>query len=95
MRSPTPTTPTAAATVGVRLFAGYRDAVGTAEFTRPLAGPDGRPRTIGGLWASLVAEYPALAALPPAVAVNAVLTRPDHVLSAGDEVAFLPPVSGG
>lgn len=31
----------------------------------------------------------------PAVAVNRVLARPDQPLRPGDEVALLPPVSGG
>ncbi|MFN8424194.1 MAG: MoaD/ThiS family protein [Anaerolineae bacterium] len=85
----------AAATVRVLLFAAYRDAAGAAELTRALAGPDGAPSTVGALWADLVRDHPALAAVPPAAAVNAALTRFEHVLAAGDEVAFLPPVSGG
>ncbi len=82
------------ATVRVRLFAAFRDAVGVAEVTRPLPAGDGPP-TAGALWRDLVADHPRLAALPPAVAINAHLARLDAPLVAGDEVAFLPPVSGG
>ncbi len=35
------------------------------------------------------------AALPVAYAINQATARPDTVLRAGDEVAFLPPVGGG
>lgn len=81
--------------VRVRLFAAYRDAAGTSEITRALTDRTDAPLTVGALWAGLIADHPGLAAVPPAAAVNAVLARFDHVLSAGDEVAFLPPVSGG
>jgi len=81
--------------VSVRLFAAYRDAAGRAELARSAVGPDGRPLTVGALWAELVGEHPALSKLPPAAAVNAVLARFEHVLAPGDEVAYLPPVSGG
>lgn len=83
------------APLNVRLFAAYRDAAGRAELTRSHLGPDGRPLTVGALWAALVTDHPALAKLPPAAAVNAVLARFERVLAPGDDVAFLPPVSGG
>lgn len=83
------------ALVHVRLFAAYRDAAGRSELMRSIAGPDGTPVTVGDLWAALVADHPALSKMPPAAAVNAVLARFEHVLAPGDEVAFLPPVSGG
>jgi molybdopterin converting factor small subunit len=53
--------------------------------------------TIRSLWSDLVAEFPELAAYERAVssALNADYARMDQALSDGDEVAFLPPVSGG
>lgn len=84
----------AAAHVRIRLFAAYRDAAGRAELSLPVGGADGAT-TVGDIWRRLVADHPALAALPPAAAVNAVLARFDAPVAAGDEVAFLPPVSGG
>ncbi|MBI4498216.1 MAG: MoaD/ThiS family protein [Chloroflexi bacterium] len=47
--------------------------------------------------ARLTAEYPSLARYGPhlMLAVNAEYVRPDHPLHDGDEVALIPPVSGG
>lgn len=85
----------AAEHIRVRLFAAYRDAAGRAELALPVGGAGGAVTTVGDIWRRLVADHPALAALPPAAAVNAVLARFDAPVAAGDEVAFLPPVSGG
>lgn len=89
------TPPGDAAAVRVRLFAAYRDAAGSAELELPLGAVGAGGATVGDVWRRLVADHPALAALPPAAAVNAVLARFDAPVAAGDEVAFLPPVSGG
>ena len=53
--------------------------------------------TLGQLFASLVTRYPALAERRPqlVLAINGVGCGDDHSLSDGDEVALLPPVSGG
>ena len=79
--------------VTVRLFARLRDLAGTAELSREV--PAGT--TIGGLWRLLVAEYPVLAQYERVIssARNGDYARMDQALSDGDEVAFLPPVSGG
>lgn len=79
--------------VTVRLFARLRDIVGAGELTREV-GADATVRTV---WLSLVAEYPAAASYERSlsVAVNADYARMDRALADGDEVAFLPPVSGG
>jgi len=79
--------------VNVRLFARLRDIVGAAEIAREL--PAGA--TVGSLWLALAAEFPEMAAYARAVssAVNAEYARMDAPLRDGDEVAFLPPVSGG
>jgi molybdopterin converting factor small subunit len=44
-----------------------------------------------------VVDYPGLAGYERSIssAVNADYAQRDHVLREGDEVAFLPPVSGG
>jgi molybdopterin synthase catalytic subunit len=79
--------------VTVRLFASYREAVGSAVVEIPLA--DGA----GGqaLWKALVARYPALGALPaPAgYAVNDEYVHDLRALKETDKVALIPPVSGG
>jgi molybdopterin converting factor subunit 1 len=79
--------------VTVRLFARLRDIAGVGELTRDLP-PDA---TAGTVWDLLVAEFAELRAYTPAisVAVNADYARMDARLGDGDEVAFLPPVSGG
>ncbi len=52
---------------------------------------------LGELKDSLTALHPSLTTLYPslAFAVNGEMTKTDTVLRDGDEVSFLPPVSGG
>ena len=78
-------------TVAVRLFASYREAAGTARLEAELA--DGA--RVRDLQEQLSARLPALASTRGLVAVNQTYVGPDFVLHAGDEVAFIPPVSGG
>ena len=49
------------------------------------------------MWEQLVREFPELAQYERSIssAVNADYARMDHAIADGDEVAFLPPVSGG
>ena len=79
--------------VTVRLFARLREIAGTDELTRPLAGPG----TVADLWLGMAADWPALAPYAGSVscAVNAQYARMTTPVQDGDEVAFLPPVSGG
>lgn len=79
--------------VTVRLFARLRDIAGTGELTRDL--PAGA--TAGVLWDTLARDYAELGTYRDAVstAVNAEYSKMNHPLADGDEVAFLPPVSGG
>ena len=79
--------------VTVRLFARLRDLVGAGELVRDVAGRrDGR----AACGTSLVADYPAIAPYAESMscAVNADYARMTTAVSDGDEVAFLPPVSG-
>ena len=79
--------------VTVRLFARLRDIAGAAELSREIA----PGATIGSVWQQLVREFPDLAEYERSIstAVNADYARMNHALSDGDDVAFLPPVSGG
>jgi molybdopterin synthase sulfur carrier subunit len=79
--------------VTIRLFARLRDIAGTPELTRELA----PGATIGAVWRTLAREFPDLAQYERSIssAVNADYARMDTVVRDGDEVAFLPPVSGG
>ncbi len=85
--------------IRVRLFAVLRERAGWAERCVPLAA-DQPPLTPAALWRALRLEPSIVAAddaLPATVrvAVNQAFVAPDRVLQAGDEVAFLPPISGG
>lgn len=77
----------------VRLFATLRERAGASELVREL--PDGA--TVAQLWEHLKEEFPALASHRDSVgfAVNQEYVSGDHRLRDGDEVAFIPPVSGG
>jgi molybdopterin converting factor subunit 1 len=79
--------------VTVKLFARLRDIVGASELTRD-PGPNA---TIRAVWAGLTAEFPELAQYERSIssALNADYARMDAPVHDGDEVAFLPPVSGG
>jgi len=79
--------------ITVRLFAAYREALGSPAAS--LAVPDGT--TAGQVWELLVRGHPALRRLAPptAVAVNDAIHPPDRRLADGDQVALLAPVSGG
>lgn len=53
--------------------------------------------TIGDLWQSLTAKLPGLADFDNSIrfACNGNIVPPETPLRGGDEVALLPPVSGG
>ena len=79
--------------VTVRLFARLRDLAGAGELEREVPGP----ATVRTVWNGLVADMPALGEYEKtmSVAVNADYARMSAPVGDGDEVAFLPPVSGG
>lgn len=77
----------------VRLFASYREAVGAPAVELALDDAGGGQ----AVWAALVAQYPALARLPApsGYAVNDEYVDGLRPLRENDEVALIPPVSGG
>ena len=79
--------------VTIRLFARLRDLAGSGELVRDM----NAPATVQMVWGTLVAEMPALQDYERAmsVAVNAEYSRMSAPVHDGDEIAFLPPVSGG
>lgn len=79
--------------VNVRLFARLRELAGTDTVVRDVAAGS----AVGDVWASLVREWPQMDAFQSTVsaAVNAEYARMTREVADGDEVAFLPPVSGG
>lgn len=78
--------------VRVKLFAAAADAAG-----RRLIEGDWAGLTPPQLLQALQEQYPGLVKLAPvvAIAVNREYATPDRVLQDGDEVALIPPVSGG
>jgi molybdopterin converting factor subunit 1 len=79
--------------ITVRVFARLRELAGAGELVRDVA-----PGTsVADVWRALQHEFPGMAPYARSVsaAVNAEFARMDTRLSDGDEVAFLPPVSGG
>jgi molybdopterin converting factor subunit 1 len=79
--------------VTVRLFARLRDLVGSGELQYDVP----ESATIGSVWDALARDYPAIAPYAESMscALNAEYARMTTRISEGDEVAFLPPVSGG
>jgi MoaE-MoaD fusion protein len=79
--------------VRVRLFAIQRELAGTREVRLEL--PDGA--TVGDAWDALVAVHPSLAPGRSSVrfARNGAYADESTPLDDGDEVAMIPPVSGG
>jgi MoaE-MoaD fusion protein len=77
----------------IKLFATLRERAGTSELTREF--PDGA--TVSQIWQYLGEEFPALRGHRDSVgfAVNHEYVQGDFRPGAGDEVAFIPPVSGG
>jgi molybdopterin synthase sulfur carrier subunit len=79
--------------VTIRLFARLRELAGAGELQRNLP----TPATARTAWETIAREFPAVAAYEATVscAVNEEYARLSTPLAEGDEVAFLPPVSGG
>lgn len=79
--------------VTIRLFATLRERAGASELVREF--PEGV--TVGQVWETLKDEFPALRSHRDSVgfAVNQEYVAGDHTAHDGDEIAFIPPVSGG
>ena len=79
--------------VSVRLFAGLHDLLGQREITLELS----EGATVEQLREQLCAEYPQVIPFVPTLicAVDEEYVPPEHTLHDGDDVALIPPVSGG
>ena len=79
--------------IKILLFASCRDIVGSGEIV--LSVRDGI--TVGELKQELVVAFPGMAGIAPSLstAVNMDYAKDDEILSSRDEVALIPPVSGG
>lgn len=80
-------------TVTARLFAVFRERVGGATLRLELP----VDATVSTVWERVAREHPDLQGLRAVTrfAVNGDYATPDTPLHDGDEVAFLPPMSGG
>lgn len=74
-------------------FAALRDIAGAKETTIEAAAGT----RVTDIWSDLRSRHAGLAAYatPPLAAVNEEYVDPSHELHDGDELAFVPPVSGG
>jgi molybdopterin converting factor subunit 1 len=79
--------------VTVRLFARLREMAGAGELVVNVE----PPATIHTIWTELVRRHPELGPYASSIsqARNMDYARMDTAVSDGDEIAFLPPVSGG
>lgn len=77
--------------VHVKFFAIFREMLGVKSEHKEIA--DGI--TVEQLWKEYAERHPRTSSMCAAYAVNQKLVSPDYVLKDGDEVGFLPPVSGG
>ena len=79
--------------IKVKFFAILRERVGKSELLQEI--PEGS--TIKDLWRELQNEYRALSPIDIKLlyAVNSDYVDANYVLRDGDEVVFVPPVSGG
>ena len=79
--------------VTIRLFARLREIAGSGELVREVPAP----ADAQAAWEVLAQEFPELGQYRPVIscAVNEQYAKFDMPLAEGDEVAFLPPVSGG
>ena len=79
--------------VTVKLFAGLKDLAGTSELATEVASG----ATIADVWAGVVARHPALAPYGKSLSAarNLEYARLTAPVADADEIAFLPPVSGG
>lgn len=77
----------------VKLFARLRDVTGQSELGAEVQSP----ATIADVWAALVGRHPDLGPFGASLscARNLEYARFTTQVEEGDEIAFLPPVSGG
>jgi molybdopterin synthase catalytic subunit len=81
--------------VRVRLlyFAVVREIIGQSEETREIR----NGQTLEQLFDEIIEDYPAISRLRPSLLfmVNEEYASPQHTIMDGDEIALIPPVSGG
>ncbi len=77
----------------VLLFGIAKDIIGKSEFEVPV---DDTPKSVQELKEYLIKKFPDFGKLSSfAVAVNSEYAKDDITLNGNDEIAIIPPVSGG
>ena len=89
---PTPAAGNAAAPIRIRLFAALREQAGWSDRLWPVPEDATPPITPRHLWRSL--QLPGVLT-DVRVAINQQFASTETPLQPGDELAFLPPISGG
>ena len=83
-------------TIQVRFFAALREKVGMSSFDVALAAGSDLTDLLAVLQVELrTSAFDALRAPNVRIAVNREFIEAHHVLHDGDEVAFMPPITGG
>lgn len=77
--------------IKIKFFASCREIAGTNEVELQVI----KGETVSGIMTALRQKFPRLSLSDIMVAVNQEFAAPGYILKDGDEVALLPPVSGG
>lgn len=76
--------------ISILFFAQLQESMGQAQMEVPLAG-----KTVAEVKAWLEKEYPLLSLGQVMTAVNEEFARDQTIVNEGNQVAFIPPISGG
>lgn len=76
--------------ISILFFAQLQESMGQAQMEVPLAG-----KTVAEVKVWLEKEYPLLSLAQVMTAVNEEFARDQTIVNEGDQVAFIPPISGG
>lgn len=76
--------------ISILFFAQLQESMGQAQMEVPLAG-----KTVAEVKVWLEKEYPLLSLGQVMTAVNEEFARDQTIVNEGDQVAFIPPISGG
>jgi molybdopterin synthase sulfur carrier subunit len=84
-------------TLKVKSFAILREIIGTHQMTLQLPRKNEGTTTVADLRIRILELYPEISAqrIPMAVAVNSKMANDKSIIKDFDEIALLPPVSGG
>lgn len=76
--------------ISILFFAQLQESMGQSQMEVPLAG-----KTVAEVKTWLEKEYPLLSLGQVMTAVNEEFARDQTIVNEGDQVAFIPPISGG